>query len=241
MRLYPLIALLNLVTVRSAAEPLRVVIDPGHGGSNLGAAGAVEGTLEKRLTLALARLVRDEILRERPDADVRLTREDDRFVTLSQRTRIANDMGATAFVSLHMNASPDRGQRGFETYVHGAGPVVEPGESQARGPVDEILADLRREAMLAESAHLAAIVQRHLGDVLGPARDRGVKRAPFDVLHEARAPAVLVEVGFLDNAEEGPRLLDGRVQRDIARALADAIVEFGARREARRLVLYAQP
>jgi len=226
----------------AAADPLRIVLDPGHGGSNLGAAGAIGGVLEKRVTLAIARLVRDEILRIRPGTDVRLTREDDRLVTLSQRADVANQAGAAAFVSLHMNASNDRGQRGFETYVYGEGTLIEPDERDGDvGAVRDILADLRREATLAESAHLAALVQRHLAGALGPVGDRGIKRAPFDVLYESRVPSVLVEVGFIDHAEEGRRMLEPDVQRAVARAIADALVEFGSRREAKRFIFAARP
>ena len=239
MKSFPLIALMNLVTARAAAEPLRIVLDPGHGGSNLGAAGATDRLSEKRMTLALARLVRDEIVRRSPTASVLLTREDDRFVTLSQRARTANQADANVFVSLHFNASHDRAQQGFETYVHGEGPVAEPCADP--GPVGGILADLKRKATLAESTHLAAIVQRHLGLALGSSRDRGIKRAAFDVLYEAQVPAVLIEVGFLDHPEEGPRMADPDVQRAMASAVATAIVEFASRRETRRLVFSAAP
>ena len=237
------LAVLVLATP-AAADPLRIVLDPGHGGSNLGAAGAVDGVLEKRLTLAIARLVRDEILQLSPEADVGLTRDDDRFVTLSKRADVANQAGATAFVSLHLNASHDRRQSGLETYVHGQGTLIEPGERDPQGIDDgvrEILADLCREATLAESAHLAALVQRHVAGALGPVGDRGIKRAPFDVLFESRVPSVLVEVGFIDHAEEGPRMVDPDVQRVIARAIALALVEFGSRREAKRIIFAAHP
>jgi N-acetylmuramoyl-L-alanine amidase len=239
------VLILQLATLPAWAEPLRIVLDPGHGGSNLGASGSVPGTLEKEVTLDLARQVREEILDLRPSAEVRLTRDDDRLVTLSRRAEVANEWAAAAFVSLHLNASPDRRQRGFESYVHGPGPPVEPGEHGERAErgaeVADILADLRRKATGAESAHLAALVQRHLGDALGPAADRGVKRAPFDVLSDARVPSVLVEVGFIDHPEEGAEMLKPDVQRSVARALALALLEFCDRREARRLIFAAHP
>lgn len=233
------LALPLLLAAVSQAQPLRLVIDPGHGGSNLGAAGIEDGLYEKRMTLELARLVRDQIRRQSPHTDVRLTRDSDRFVALTRRAAMANEVHAAAFVSLHFNASLDRQQQGFETYVHGDGPIFEPSEQP--GAVGDILADLRRRAAMAESLHLAAIVQRHLAEALGPVGDRGIKRAPLDVLYEARVPAVLVEVGFMDHPEEGARMSDGNVLQDVAGALADALLEFGARREARKLVLFAQP
>jgi len=233
------LALLSLLSTVSEAQPLRLVIDPGHGGSNLGAAAVEEGLYEKHVTLELARLLRGEILRRRPTAQVQLTRDNDRFVTLAQRASVANEADAAAFVSIHFNASLDREQTGFETYVHGDGPVVE--ASEQPGLVGDILSDLRRRAAMAESLHLAAIVQRHLADALGPTGDRGIKRAPLDVLYETRVPAILVEIGFIDHPEEGPQMSDPEVQREVAAALADALLEFGARSEARKLVLFAQP
>src|SRR5436190_20089833 len=96
----------------SAAAAPRVVLDPGHGGSNTGAAGVVEGLYEKRLTLALAHAVARRL--EAAGVAVTLTRDGDRYVSLRERVRIANAAGADLFVSLHANASPTRAQRGFE-------------------------------------------------------------------------------------------------------------------------------
>lgn len=231
-----LLVLLTLAAT-SEAQPLRVVIDPGHGGSNLGAVG-VEGLYEKQVTLELARRLRNEIIRRNGRTTVHLTRNADRFVTLARRASYANELDAAAFVSIHFNASLTRNQRGYETYVHGDGPVVEP--SEQAGFIGDIIADLRRKAAMAESLHLAAIVQRHLARALGPSGDRGIKRAPLDVLYEARVPAILVEVGFIDHPEEGRRMLDPGVQQEVAASLADAVLEFGARREARRLALAEQ-
>src|SRR5512143_2141392 len=99
----------------SAAAVPTVVLDPGHGGSNTGAAGVVEGLYEKRLTLALARAVAERL--EAHGVQVSLTRDGDRFVTLRERVRAANLAHADVFVSLHANASPTKAQRGYETYI----------------------------------------------------------------------------------------------------------------------------
>src|SRR5512138_1917388 len=103
----------------SSASPVLgdrlVVLDPGHGGSNTGAAGVVLGLYEKRLTLALAREVARRL--EAAGLTVVLTREDDRYVSLRERVRRANASGAVLFVSIHANASPTRAQRGYETYI----------------------------------------------------------------------------------------------------------------------------
>src|SRR5262245_4980208 len=95
------------------AAHLTVVLDPGHGGSNTGAAGVVEGLYEKRITVAIARRVARRL--QAAGATVVLTRSTDTYVGLRERVRRAS--GADLFVSLHANASPGRSQRGFETYV----------------------------------------------------------------------------------------------------------------------------
>ena len=102
------------MTSSALAAPL-VVLDPGHGGSNAGAQGAVSTLHEKQLTLAIANQVAAK-LRDKGIA-VQLTRTDDRTLTLRQRTEIADRANADLFVSIHANASPTRTQRGYETYV----------------------------------------------------------------------------------------------------------------------------
>jgi len=217
---------------RALRHPL-VVIDPGHGGSNTGAPAAVAGIYEKRVTLGFAR----ELVARLRDAGVNavLTHDDDRYLTLRERARVANRLQADLFLSLHANASPDHAQRGFETYLltpdaldtdaralRGEDGPVRQGVSQ---PVARLLDDLERGAALPVSAELAAAVQRHLREVRGGDHDRGVRQAAMDVLYGANMPAVLVEVGFIDHPVEGPELLDARVRAEVVGALAIAIEE----------------
>ncbi|MEK6608318.1 MAG: N-acetylmuramoyl-L-alanine amidase, partial [Myxococcota bacterium] len=219
--------LLPLLATAAAGEPThRVVIDPGHGGSNLGAPTMAAGVHEKVLTLDLAHRLRAEIARLDPTAEVVLTRDRDRYVTLRGRAGVANARRADVLVSLHLNASRGaRGeQSGFETYVYGAGPLLEPDDS-ASGAAAEILADLHGRAAAALSSQLAATVQRRLAEARGGARDRGVRQAPLDVLREAHMPAVLVEAAFVDHPREGREILDAHVRQEIAAAIALALVE----------------
>src|SRR6266508_546755 len=93
-------------------QVLVVVLDPGHGGSNTGAAGVVEGLYEKRITLAIARAVARRL--QARGVEVVMTRDDDHYVTLRERVRRANASGADLLMSIHTNASPTRAQRGYE-------------------------------------------------------------------------------------------------------------------------------
>ncbi len=212
-------------------RPWRVVLDPGHGGSNAGALGPA--LLEKTLTLELARLVAEELMATDLPVEVSLTRKGDQTLTLRQRSEIANRLGADLFVSLHANASPTRSQRGFETYVltpsaieviapalRSEAPAPRPGASDA---VAAVLDDIERGATQWESAELAVGVQRALRATRGAGGDRGVRQDAQHVLLGATMPAVLVEVGFVDHPAEGRDLARPSTQREIAHAIAAAI------------------
>ena len=223
------LAVLASTAGASPAVPT-VVLDPGHGGSNLGAQG-VTGIREKQLTLTLANLVASR-LRERGIA-VTLTRDTDRTLTLRQRVERANELPADIFVSIHANASQNRAQSGYETYVLTAKGVevdaraLRGGSTTPRPGVDPdialVLDDLERGAAQWESAELAARMQKALRERRGDAGDRGVRQDVHHVLLGATMPAVLVEVGFIDHPIEGKQLADPAVQAAIAAAIAEAI------------------
>jgi N-acetylmuramoyl-L-alanine amidase len=209
----------------------KVVIDPGHGGSNPGATGALPGLHEKQLTLVLARAVRERLVAD--GIDVVLTRDRDASLTLRRRMSVANQLGADLFVSLHANASPTRTQRGFETFVLTAAGVDVDGRAlrsdsgTPRPGVDAetalVLDDVERGAAQWESAELAVAIQRELRAVRGADGDRGVRQDSHHVLLGATMPAVLVEVGFIDHPLEGRELALPAVQAQLADAIAAGI------------------
>lgn len=209
----------------------RVVIDPGHGGSNTGTKGA--GLYEKQLTLAIANQVADRLRRR--GIEVQLTRTDDRTSTLRQRVAFADRAHADVFVSIHANASPDRTQRGYETFVVTArgvdvdGRALRSDTTTPRPGIDPeialVLDDVERGAVQWEAADLAARVQRALRDRRGSLGDRGVRQDAHHVLLGATMPAILVEVGFLDHPIEGRELATIDVQSGISEAIAEAIAD----------------
>ncbi len=219
------------LALAARADPTAtVVIDPGHGGSNLGAAGP-DGASEKRVTLAVARALGREL--QRRGMRVVLTRERDFYLTLGERVRRANDAGADLFVSLHANASPGHDRRGVETYVAArdvADVAAERAAAEAPDPVAAVAARARARFVAAESARLARAVQASLAAARDG--DRGVRQAPYDVLDGVRVPAALVEIGFIDHPDEGRDLVSADAQAEIARALADGIANFLAHRSA---------
>ncbi len=216
-----------------------VVLDPGHGGSNPGATGALAGVHEKQLTLVLARAVRDRLVAG--GVDVVLTRDRDASMTLRRRMLVANQLGADLFVSIHANASPTRTQRGFETFLLTPAGVAIDGRAlrsdagTPRAGLDAetalVLDDVERGAAQWESAELALAIQRELRAVRGGDGDRGVRQDAHHVLLGATMPAALVEVGFIDHPLEGRELADPAVQAQLADAIAAGIRSQLAPRE----------
>ena len=214
----------------------RVVLDPGHGGENLGTSSA-GGLLEKELTLDLSTRVRQLLVKK--GIEVVLTRTDDDTLSLKERAAVANERRGDIFVSIHLNSLQPSTLRGVETYY--LGPSERPehdaiaakenedsGYSLAdmRTLLDSIYADARRE----ESKRLAESVQdsvvRRLRGVDPQIKDRGVKMAPFIVLVATEMPAILAEVACLSNPAEGERLRTSAYRQTIAEALAAGIQTF---------------
>ena len=225
--------LLLLPLAASAQGRSVVVLDPGHGGTNLGAYGPEVKRHEKTLTLDLAGRVRRYLEQWRPDLRVVLTRERDDYLTLAQRVRKANGVHGSLFVSIHFNASRARSMNGFVTFIltreasaRSAGSLALRSRRRGnRSVVRAILSDLRQSAAHGESAMLARRIQRQLARVRGEQLDRGVRQAPFDVLLGLRMPGVLAEVGFIDHPTESKELVQPAVLEGIAAALAAGISE----------------
>lgn len=212
-----------------------VVIDAGHGGHDPGATGyAVEKNVVLSVALQLKRLLEAE------GVEVILTRGDDTFLTLQQRSLFAAPE-RNLFVSIHANSASNASAAGIETWVfgeplnpslidraieeNGGGTEGQALTEEARASARDLAADILREAQLNYSLTLAETVQRNLIDATG-ARDRGVRANLFYVIRTARIPAILVELGFVSNPEEGRDLASSSYQGKLAQALADGLLEF---------------
>lgn len=224
-----------------------VVVDAGHGGEDEGARGP-KGGLEKDVVLAVARGLAEE-LRGR-GLRVVMTRQDDSFVPLEQRTHIANDARGDLFVSIHANAARDARIHGIETFFlsldasdDAARQLAERenlafGEAAARlpqpdDPLVAILGDLIATEHLSASQEFAGLAQVRLA--LGKSEaSRGVKQAPFVVLTGVQMPASLVEIGFISNAADEREMRSAAGRGAVVSALSDAVMEFGRRQDARR-------
>lgn len=224
-----------------------IVLDPGHGGSEVGAIGP-SGIQEKELTLQIARELAGKI-GNALGVRVVLTRYDDAVVPHDTRAAIANQNKADLFVSIHLNSSLGAGAHGAETYflsqqatdnsaarraaaenlaADNAAPGGEGGPADpAAQDLELILWDLAQSRHMAESQRLANLIQRELNQAL-QLKDRGVKQAPFRVLMGTAMPAVLVELGFISNPEEEKKLQDPAYRDQLLDAVTRAIGRYKA-------------
>jgi N-acetylmuramoyl-L-alanine amidase len=223
-------------------EVRKIILDPGHGGTDPGAPTSV-GLWEKEITLDVAQRVRPLLVQA--GFEVLLTRERDETVSLRERAQFANFQHGDLFVSIHFNALPTRSYRGIETYYLGAtsDPHVERLAGAENRESGYSLADFRRllegvyvHVRQQESRQLAEAVHRGLTATLAkgnPAiRDSGVKPAPFLVLVATEMPGILAEVSYLSNEEDARLLKDPGHRQVIAQALFEGIRAYAdARRQ----------
>lgn len=210
-----------------------VVIDPGHGGRDPGATSVSGEIAEKDLTLALARELRDQLVK-RGRVRVAMSRDDDRYVTLEDRAGIARRLDAAMFVSLHMDSAPNPLARGASVYslsdvasdaeaarfaaVENGGTTVREGN----GSVGAMLSDLAMRAQMSASADLAERLVNNAAKRF-ELRPDPHRFAAFHVLRRADSPAILFEAGYLSNADDELLLRSPEHRAAVALALAQAI------------------
>ncbi len=216
-----------------------IIIDPGHGGLEVGAMGQ-NGTLEKDITLSLSRKLR-AIIERNLAYRVVLTRDRDVDVPLEMRAAIANNEHAFLFISIHANGFPGSKARGAETYFLNLNATDEEArrlaymennsteldqiQGDAGDDIKMILWDMAQSNYLKQSSQLAELIQSEL-NTLRDTRNRGVKQAPFKVLTGVACPAVLVEVAFISNPDEERKLLTDDFQNAVAEAIFAGMAKY---------------
>jgi N-acetylmuramoyl-L-alanine amidase len=226
-----------------------VVIDAGHGGHDPGTISPVTGQHEKTVTLAIAKRIRDELLAS-GRVRVALTREDDRFYVLRERSAIARNIGADLFISIHADAAPSPDASGATLYT--LSEVASDKEAAAlaarenksdivkgvnlggeKADVASILIDLAQRETMNNSVRFANLIKRESGGQI-PFRSGFHRMAGFAVLKAPDTPAILMEVGYMTNADDVARLHSAQGQTQIASGLRKAIEIFFARSVAQR-------
>ncbi|GIZ07641.1 N-acetylmuramoyl-L-alanine amidase [Flavobacterium sp. UMI-01] len=228
----------------SQSNIFKVTLDAGHGGHDFGA--VYSGRVEKNIALAIVLKV-GEMLEAYPKINVNYTRKSDVFIDLVERANIANRENASIFVSIHCNANKNTSADGTETYVMGMNKVSSNLEVAKKensvitlekdykrkyegfdpnSPETMIGMTLMQEEYLENSISLASKVEDEFEKLGKKIRGGGVKQAPFMVLHKAYMPRVLIETGFISNPTEGAYLDSENGQKEIARAITNAIIRY---------------
>ena len=238
------IALPPVEGAQDGARPL-VVIDAGHGGHDPGAINRESGRREKDVTLAIARAIRDALVKS-GRVRVALTRDDDRFLVLEERSGIARKLGADLFISIHADAAENADAHGATVYtLSETASDREAARLAARenkadilngvnlggqsGDVSSILIDLTQRESMTVSAGFARLLQREVSPFMS-FRSAGHRFASLVVLKAPDTPSVLFETGYLSNAQDSAFLASREGQAKIARGVARAIEVHFARR-----------
>ena len=220
--------------LRARVPKMRIVVDAGHGGWDLGTVGR-RGLLEKDLVLEISQRL-GKLLESRLGMEVIYTRPDDNYITLDERASIANQSQADLFVSVHANYSDLPSARGVETYytnffsAPGSKDVDTHSPASSPKPVTASLSATDLHERIEQSRHLAASVQRSLYGTLSAQnpglRDRGIKEAGFVVLTESAMPGILAEVSFVSSPTDEQKLRSDGYREQIAEALYRGIAKY---------------
>jgi N-acetylmuramoyl-L-alanine amidase len=239
------LSLLLLLFVAFPLMSFTVVIDAGHGGHDAGAIGLKLKVQEKNLNLSVAKQLAEKIRTSYPEVKVVLTRDTDVFLPLQQRADIANKHHADLFISIHTNAAENRNAQGAETFILGTermednldvamreNAVMKLEEDQTvyqgfdpNSIESYILFELMQNQYMDHSLQFAELVQNQFVGTLQRA-NRGVRQAAFWVLLKSACPSVLVEMGFLSNAEEEKWLASAEGKTGIVNGIFDAFQKF---------------
>lgn len=248
MKRFSLILLSFFVVIGLEAKDFTVVIDAGHGGKDPGAISANKKLYEKDVTLKVALMVGESIKKNHPEVKVLYTRKTDVFVGLNDRARMANKANADLFISIHTNAAKNRTAKGAETYTLGIeeerternleiakrenGVIfLEDNHEKTyanfnpNSPESYIIFEYMQSEFVKESIHMAQYVQEHLASDANR-HDRGVRQAGFLVLNATSMPSILVELGYISNAEDAKYLGSESGQKRMSRCISEAFDKY---------------
>ena len=245
LHLHNILRTLMLVVTAFCWMSFTLVIDAGHGGNDAGAIGLVKGVKEKDLNLTVAQKVAAKIRQQYPEVKVVLTRDTDVFLPLQQRADIANKNHADLFISIHTNAAENRNAQGAETFILGTDRMednldvamrenavmkLEQDQTVYQGfdpnSIESyIIFELMQNQYMDNSLVFAELIQNQFVGSLNRA-NRGVRQAAFWVLLKSACPSVLVEMGFLSNAEEEKWLASEDGKNGIANGIVNAFEKY---------------
>ena len=231
-----------LLPLTAATGTFTLILDPGHGGKDPGTLGKIGQ--EKSINLKVATLVGEMIEKEYPDVKVVYTRKSDIYVPLKERSDMANRADGDLFISIHTNSAEAASAHGAETYILGLSKtdanfdvakrenavLLLDGDKESyqgfdpNSPDSYIMFEFMQSKYTDLSAEVAYYIQSELVSI--KRHDRGVRQAPFWVLHQVKMPSILVELGFISYSEEEKYLLSAAGQKSLANAIFKGFCKY---------------
>lgn len=242
-KFYILFTLCMLFATTISAKQFTVVLDAGHGGKDPGAVGKIGQEKEINLNVALA--VGNLITEKYPDVKVVYTRKTDKYVTLQERPKIANEADGDLFISIHTNASESSKAYGAETFTLGLSKsqanfevakrensvlLLEAGNKETyqgfdpTSPESYIMFEFMQSKYVDQSVEIAYYIQKEFVEI--KRLDRGVRQAIFWVLHQVKMPSILIELGFITNPSEEKFLLSSEGQAKLSNCIFAAFEKY---------------
>ncbi len=242
-KFYILFTLCILFATAISAKQFTVVLDAGHGGKDPGAVGKMGQ--EKNINLNVALAVGNLITEKYPDVKVVYTRKTDKYVTLQERPKIANEADGDLFISIHTNASESSKAYGAETFTLGLSKsqanfevakrensvlLLEDGNKETyqgfdpTSPESYIMFEFMQSKYVDQSVEIAYYIQKEFVEI--KRLDRGVRQAIFWVLHQVKMPSILIELGFITNPNEEKFLLSSEGQTKMANCIFSAFEKY---------------
>ncbi len=223
MNIQKIIFLLIFVFTPKNWAEFHIVIDPGHGGSDTGARR--DSFIESKIVLAIAEKVKSN-LEKNPEMKVTLTRQTNSNLNLVQRVKIANDLQANLFISLHANSSRSTQVTGLEFYFAAQPRLLNQSNPQTHlSGSTEIIEKIKKDLVLL-GKNKSSLEFSKQAQIQNPDKKSVIRRAPFYVIENTSMPAVLIEVGFISNRREAKQLATPEYQSEIALLLANSILSY---------------
>ena len=237
MRQFLFALILSLLQPTSALA-FRILIDPGHGGTDHGATyGAAQ---ESKLVLKVANELKQKLSND-IRFSVEMTRNSDQLIPLSERVKKAEQFSADLFISLHANANPDRKVKGMEVYFQNQMPIEEenlflaneesqwlpvttnnekitPTDLNKSSDINTIIDDLKRQGRIKLSLYFSEILKQNWSG--------HIRQAPFYVISKTRVPSILIEIGFLSHAQEAEKLISKKTQQELADKIYQSVIKY---------------
>ena len=214
----------NAAFIMASEKPFKIVIDPGHGGTDLGATR--DSFIESKIVFEISMKVKEELIKQNL-SEIYLTREQDVLIPLKDRIKIANDLQADLFISLHANTSTSPQLTGMEFYFNASSLAAQKNTTEKSltnaQVIERIKNDFKHYEKTKQSLLLSKTVQARSQATV---EKSVIKRAPYFVIENTDMPSILIELGFISNRREAKKLANPEYQTEVAKIIAEAILEY---------------